>query len=182
MIKMDWIKSFAVIALIMLSACVPNNSAEVFSKPENLSAQRSMQTRTYSTNERTEILAACISVLQDMGYNIDETNSKLGLVSASKLRDTDNKMEKASMIALTILSGQSSTEHIKRLDDKQNIRVSIVVNKLGNKQVTVRATFQRVVLNVAGEINRLETIHDQTLYQGFFAKLSKAIFLEANEL
>lgn len=178
------LKSFSCITLLLLlSACIADDTSEAF-KPQaaSITAQRSMQMRTYATSDKSEVLAACISVLQDMGYNIDEANSKLGLVSGSKLRNTDNTMEKVSVIALAILAGSSSTDHLDKVDDKQNIKVSLVVTKTGAKQVGVRATFQRIVLNVGGGVNRLETIRDQTLYQGLFAKLSKSIFLEANEL
>jgi len=177
------IRTYLVLASILLIGCGANqHSADVFNKTENISEKRNMQMRAYMTNNKPEILASCISVLQDMGYNIDETNSKLGLVSGSKLRDTDNKGEKAALVALSLLAGRSHSEYLQNADDKQNIRVSLVVTKPEPKKVVVRATFQRVVWNVAGNVKRLETINDQTLYQGFFAKLSKAAFLEANEL
>ena len=176
-----WPSLVVLLSMMFLTACV-HDHAPAFSVSESVSEQRQLQMRKYSSGNKSEILVACVSVLQDTGYNIDETNSKLGLVSASKLRETDNSMEKASLIAMAFLANQSASDYILNADDKQNIKVSLVVTKLEDKQVVVRATFQRVVWNVGGNVSRLETIKDKTLYQGFFAKLSKAIFLEDNKL
>jgi len=46
----------------------------------------------------------------------------------------------------------------------------------------VRATFQRVVWNSYGQLNRLEGLKDPELYKQFFEKLSKSVFLEAQKI
>jgi hypothetical protein len=53
---------------------------------------------------------------------------------------------------------------------------------LDGSKTAVRATFQRVVWNMAGQINRIETINDADVYQKFYEGLSKAIFLEAQSI
>jgi hypothetical protein len=170
--------------MLSLIGCFKDNSAEVFTK-KNVVANRQMQVRAFDTSKRTELLSACIGVLQDLGYKIEDTNVKLGVISGSKLRETDNTGEKASLLALSILSamaGNHNSDYVSKADSKQNIKVSLVVNKISASRLSVRATFQRVVWNVAGEVKRLETLNDPVLYQGFFEKLSKAMFLEAHEL
>lgn len=49
-------------------------------------------------------------------------------------------------------------------------------------QSTVRVTFQRLILNTAGQITSAQQINDVEVYQDFFDKLSKAVFLEAHAI
>jgi len=44
----------------------------------------------------------------------------------------------------------------------------------------VRVTFQRIVWDEQGRVSRSESLEDPELYQEFFFKLSKAVFLEAH--
>jgi hypothetical protein len=67
------------------------------------------------------------------------------------------------------------------VDSKQKIRVSVVSENRGS-EVAVRVTFQRVIWNTDGQISRLEFVDDPAIYQGFFEKLSKAVFLEAQQI
>ncbi len=46
----------------------------------------------------------------------------------------------------------------------------------------VRATFQRMVWNMAGQMSRIETLKEPDLYEGFFDKLSKSVFLEEQKI
>ena len=67
------------------------------------------------------------------------------------------------------------------IDATQRFRASIVTHPTA-AQIAVRVTFQRIVWNDMGRISRLELIDDAEIYQQFFAKLSKAVFLEAHEI
>jgi hypothetical protein len=71
------------------------------------------------------------------------------------------------------------------MDRDQRIRLCIVVKSTGNvsgKDWVVRATFQRVVRNSLGRVTKLEWLSDDELYQDFFQKLSKSVFLEAQKI
>ncbi|NDV20990.1 hypothetical protein GO013_16385 [Pseudodesulfovibrio sp. JC047] len=46
----------------------------------------------------------------------------------------------------------------------------------------VRVTFQRVIFNQLGQVNSQHQINDPAVYQEFFEKLSKSLFLEANQI
>ena len=68
-------------------------------------------------------------------------------------------------------------------DVKQKVRVSLVTRPIRDKENTaVRAAFQRSVWNSQGQISLSENLAAPELYQEFFDKLSKAVFLEAHQI
>ena len=46
---------------------------------------RSIQTRSFDTKDKVKTLRTVIATLQDLGFVIDKADSKLGIVSATKL-------------------------------------------------------------------------------------------------
>jgi hypothetical protein len=138
---------------------------------------RQLQTRLFDTSDEERILSATAGVLQDLGFNLDESETDLGLIVGSKDRDAT---EAGQVFLAAILAGISGTQAI--YDTKQKIRISLVSCPTGEsgKRISVRVTFQRIVWNNYGQISRLERLNDPEMYQGFFDKLSKAIFLEAH--
>ncbi|MFQ5415131.1 MAG: hypothetical protein ACE5E6_11805, partial [Phycisphaerae bacterium] len=67
------------------------------------------------------------------------------------------------------------------IDASQTFRVSVVTRDVGD-DIVLRVTFQRIVWDDKGRVSRLELLGDPKLYQEFFDKLSKAVFLEAHEI
>lgn len=136
-----------------------------------------METRKYETGNEIKLLAAGISVLQDMGYSIDSSQKKIGLVTASKKASAVN----AGQVALAILAALGGTD--TAIDTTQKIRVTFVTLPSANKKYFLaRITFQRIVWNSRGQITHAETLTDKNLYQGFFNKLSESVFLEAHQI
>ena len=141
--------------------------------------QRQLQTRMYDTSDETKILSASASLLQDLGFTLDKSETKVGLIVASKDRDATNAAQVTGAVLLTALSGVPCT-----YDKQQKIRVSIVTHPAyeGKGGMSVRVTFQRVVRDNYDRITKLERLNDSELYTGFFEKLSKAVFLEAHNI
>lgn len=146
--------------------------------PQSL-AERQMQTRKYETKDEIKILTACAGLLQDMGFNIDESETKLGLLYASKMRSATNGGQIAGAIILGILTGA-----VMPVDKDQKMMASIVTRPVGEQgeYIAVRVTFQRIVWNTNRQVTKSESLIDPKIYQEFFDKLSKAIFLEGQEL
>ena len=139
---------------------------------------RKLQTRRYETNDEQLILQSVIGLLQDLGFIIDETAPELGVVVASKDRDARDGGEIALSIFVLLLTGRPTA-----VNQNQKLRASVVTFPSTNKnEINVRVTFQRIIWNTSGRVTRSEAMKDPKLYQEFFAKLSKAIFLEAQDV
>jgi hypothetical protein len=135
-----------------------------------------MQTRRFENTDEKTLLLAAVSLAQDLGYTIDDSDTTLGVVVASKNRDATDSGQVTGAIFLAAFTG------VRRSVDKvQKIRISMVTRPVTGG-ISFRATFQRVVWNSDGEISRLEGINDPEIYQQFFEKLSRAVFLEAHEI
>ncbi len=137
---------------------------------------RQLQTRRFDTMNEAEILSASAALLQDLGFGIDESETKLGLIAASKERDATDAGQVIGSAVMAALFGVATP-----VDDYQKIRVSVVTRPVGGK-VNVRVTFQRAVWNTDGRLSQLERLDEPEMYEGFFEKLSKAVFLEAHEI
>ena len=167
-----------VLLAAMLTACasVPKDAFKL--SPTSLE-DRQMQSRKFDTLDQKRLLAAGAGVLQDLGYNIDESNTYLGVLTASKKADAKDTRQIVALVALGILTGTPVA-----WDEKQKITLCLVIRQsLDDPNASVaRITLQRIVWNSQGMISRVETINSPELYQAFFDKLSKAVFLEANQI
>ncbi|MEQ8354656.1 MAG: hypothetical protein RH942_03895 [Kiloniellaceae bacterium] len=169
----------AVVTSLALSACqetIPKEALQL--SPKSLE-QRQAQTRRFQTAAEASLLSASAAVLQDLGFNIDEGESALGVIVGSKDRDATEAGQVAGAVVMAILFGVATP-----VDDKQKIRASIVTRPQEDENgwTAVRITFQRVVWNTNGQVSRSEALTEPELYQEFFSKLSKSVFLEAHEI
>ncbi|MFA5345043.1 MAG: hypothetical protein WC315_02065 [Candidatus Omnitrophota bacterium] len=153
--------------------------------PEGYLEKRQLQTRQYETANEEQIVMAVAGVLQDLGFNLDNSETRLGLVSASKKADAKSKGQIAGAVILDVLAafGGSYSNSTAQCDKSQVVRASVIVKPaLEGRKMVVRVTFQRIVWNMSNQISRVETINEPLMYQKFFDSLSKAIFLEAQQV
>jgi len=102
---------------------------------------------------------------------------------ASKDRSAFTPSQLAGAIALALFGVSTS------IDKTQKIRVSLVTRPAlaadGSPRADsqmLRITIQRMVWNTANQITRIESIEEPEIYQAFFEKLSKSVFLEVQEI
>lgn len=165
------------VSFLALFGCGGNIPKEALTlKPESLQ-NRQMQTRRFATTDENKLLGASTGLLQDMGFSMEEANAPLGVIVASKMRDATD----AAQVTLAVLAAMGGRP--VPIDKEQKMRASVVTRILPNgKEVSVRVTFQRIVYNTQGQVTTAEAIIDPQIYQEFFAKLSKSVFLEANHI
>jgi hypothetical protein len=175
-------KQILFLTVLFLTGCatVPPDTFVV--TPELLK-QRQLETRKYDGIKEMDLLVACSNVLQDLGFNLENSETKLGVLTASKLRDATNDGETLAAVFMAIFFQARMVR-----DKDQTIRVSLVVRPVNDshgKEMSdshyVRVTFQRV-LRRSDESKVYETLRDSELYQGFYEKVSKSVFLEAQNI
>lgn len=176
---------FAVLAVLTATIAFTTGCANNKIPPEALALspdtleRRTRQSRLFDTNDETQMLAASAGVLQDLGFTLDESETDLGVIVASKDRDATEAGQVAGKIILAVLFGVNAA-----IDDEQKIRASLVtrISDQNPNKTYVRVTFQRVVWNDKGVVSTIEGVDDAKIYQDFFARLSKSVFLEAHKI
>jgi hypothetical protein len=157
-----------------------------FLKPsEGYLEKRQLQMRQYDTTNEEQIITSVAGVLQDLGFTLDASETRVGLVSASKAADATSKGQVVGAILLDMLAalGGSYSNNAAQCDKSQVIKASVITRQsLEGSKTVVRVTFQRIVWNMSNQINRVETISEPEIYQKFYDSLSKAIFLEAQKI
>ncbi len=167
---------FLFISLVACQSRIPDEALRL--QPESLK-QRQIQTRVFQTDDESKVLSACAALIQDLGFNIDESESKLGVIVGSKDRSALSAGQVVGSILLAVLIGA----HVP-WDKNQKMRACVVTRPTGEekKSIAVRVTFQRIVWNTDNKVTVREGLTDPKIYQEFFDKLSKSLFLEANEV
>lgn len=238
--------TFVTLCLLM-TGCAAKVPQDALLLPPESMANRQLQTRLYETGNEGAVLVAATAVLQDLGFNLDESSQELGVIVASKTRDATDQGQ-VFLLALVGALGNNPNA-VNSADATQIVKVSLVVRPLDQEgdapdtdlspekikevqnrvyvaihdgllesfpkdmcekiaramaedtaetltdeldtllsikdipgQTAVRVTFQRVIFNQLGQINSQTQINETDVYQEFFEKLSKSLFLEANQI
>jgi len=195
------IASICVISI--LSGCATTIPPEALQMQPDTLANRQIQSRKFDIKSERELLSASASVLQDMGFNLDESQTSLGVIVASKSRDAKDGGQIAGAVLMGILFGVAAVSY----DKDQKIRASLVTKPAvtnnpikvelttnagktikfdqqveASSGYVVRVTFQRLVWNQKGIMTKVEGINDPAIYTEFYEKLSKSVFLQAQNV
>lgn len=176
----------ALVGLPHLAACVPNREelhASHFAPAAAATDLRNLQSRRFDTEDEGALLQAVAGVLQDLGFQIDESRPQIGLVAGSKERSAVEAGQVAAQVLLVLLAAAAGAQHRVVMDRDQRIRIAVVVRRVpGQPSLVARATMQRVVQNTDNQMTRIETLDDPRLYREFFSMLSQSAFLTAHEI
>lgn len=180
-------KLSSLLIALLLAGCVTTPPG-IFVVTSELQQKRQIETRRYEGINAADLITACANVLQDLGFNLENSETKLGVITASKERDATHGGEIAGAIVVGILTTLVGAPIIIPTGKDQTIRVALVVRPVidsnGMAMVNnhfVRVTFQRLVRRTDNTVFG-ETLNDPQLYQDFFEKVSKSVFLEAQKI
>ena len=177
--KYSW-RLITLLLCLIITGCAPQIPEDALKlSPETLE-QRTLQTRKYEGISEKKLLAASVGIIQDLGFDLDESETDLGVVVGSKNRDAS---EVGQMIVSILLASLTGT--VTPVDKEQKIRVALVIRPAtedNDKSHFIRISFQRIVWNTQGDISKIESINEPEIYQQFFSSLSKSVFLEAQEI
>jgi len=185
-------------ALALVIGCAHTPPEDFFQLTPESAAHRAAQTREFETPNEDELLSASGAVLQDLGFQIAESARELGFLRAAKersAREYGQEIWRSVLFLLSTVSVAGGQNGIVLLpvDLHQQIDASLVVRPLNEKgdRQEVRILFYRIVWKGDGQSGntyiapgeqKMEMIRDPKIYQLFFARLSKAVFLEANKI
>jgi hypothetical protein len=164
----------------------PQSMQPYFRLNPTSSRDLSEQTRRYREVEPQALLFAATSVLQDMGFKVTGGEKRFGLLLGKKTAEvpgaglTHAVGEALLVTATTVLSVAVGENLIMDLPEQvaQRIYVSLLVTPRGDSGITeVRISLDRDMVYDHGGI-----IPDHTelprVYQEFFGRLSRAVYLE----
>lgn len=183
---------------MLATGCAHTPPEEFFQLSPESAAHRAAQTRQFETPNEDELLSASGAVLQDLGFQVAESVRELGFLRAAKERSAREYGQEIWRWVLLLLStasvvGGQNGIVLLPVDLHQQIDASLVVrplNETGDRQ-EVRILFYRIVWKGDGQSGntyiapgeqKMVMIRDPEIYQLFFARLSKAVFLEAQKI
>jgi len=160
--------------LLIMSIFIVGGCATTGVTPQMTQLQiREFQTRIYETNDVKMIMKAMLNVLQDDGFIVKNAVMDLGLLSAEKTVDIENKGE--AFLAAFFAGAQARWKKASVIECTAN------VSEYGN-QSRVRVNFQLKNLDNKGGIVEVKQILDEKYYQDFFSKVDKGIFIQKEKL
>lgn len=201
------IAAFASLAILAASGCYSppkTTPLALFTLAQESAANKSNQTRRFETRDSDELLSASAAVLQDLGFQVTEVDREIGFLRAAKERSARERGQEikrgviawlTTMLSLLAAAGGSSSNAIVLIpiDLHQQIDASLVTRPIDGDETRheVRVVFYRLIWKGSGQSGnnqiapgeqRMEMIRDAEIYQQFYARLSKAVFLEAHRI
>ena len=164
------IKLFAVLALLVLTACFRGQEPKL--TPLEL---QSLQQREFEVPKQTAFTAT-VSAFQDLGYIIDQASIDTGLITASSPTDNNTQMRATAFI-----------ENVGEKDSR--IRLNFVTGTIKNLSRVVPAGYTKGPygssqiagwkVEHAGTSKTDTQILNPAFYQAVFEKIETAIFIRS---
>jgi hypothetical protein len=157
-------------ALCLLCACSSSTVNGIDPRMSQLQI-REFQTRSFETTDTLLVMKALLNVLQDDFYIIKNADAALGVVTAAKEIDVDDRG----------FWGKALSDENDRWKKNAVVECSGTVSSHG-RQTRVRVNFQVKTYDNRGAIMEVVQVQDQKFYQEFFAKVDKGVYLAKEKL
>jgi hypothetical protein len=155
--------------LMVFTGCVRQTSE----KPITQLEIREIQSREFDTNDTKLVMKSMMNVLQDDGYIIKNAVCELGLLNAEKSIDVEDTFAATCMVILVSPNARWSKQQI--------LEASANVSEYGSK-TRIRMNFQTKTIDNFGCPKNVETVRNPKIYQDFFDKVSKGLFLQEQDI
>jgi hypothetical protein len=134
---------------------------------------REIETREFDTKDAKLVMKSMMNVFQDEGFVVKNVVLDLGLISAEKNLDIENK---GQAVLSTMVAGANA-----RWAKQQSVEASANISEFGDK-IRVRVTFQTKKIDNLGNPISVEKVTNPKLYQEFFDKIGKGIFIQQENI
>ena len=173
--------AFVLISSACLAACQTgesnwaNREALRIGAPRPDIAQiRERQTARFHVASEEQLLAEATQVLQDLGFTIEESAPRYGVLAGSKDRDATEVGQVAGQVALAVGLAILGVGYSPVWDTDQVIRATLTTRPLGAGEVSLRISFERVVTNNQGR-SFAEELTAPEFSIGFFEKVRSGL-------
>lgn len=178
------------LAFLLAAGCA--STLEGALAPDQITvAQRQRQTRHFDRVDEPALLSAGLAVLQDLGFTLDGSEGKLGVITASRQLTSRRPLGPREVVrdlfwvTLVPVVGAPylAYDAATGVKEPQVVRVSVVTSpgvSGPNSGVSARVTAQRIVYKdeKLTKLLKVEPLDDPAFYHEFFVRLGTSVALE----
>jgi hypothetical protein len=169
------------VPLALAPGCATQDGpAQMMEATPQAAATREVHTRRISDVGEAELLAACVSVLQDLGFRIKASEARLGVITATKSRSIEEMLGDAGRLSL--LAGVTLGLHPDLAAGPPGGFAAVVATRAVGGQPRVhdlRVDFYRTWhepgLLPQGRVRGVTVIATPALYQEFFSMVGATL-------
>lgn len=176
-----WCGLAMMLSTLVLAGCQPanpnwaNEAAMKIGAPRtDANAIREQQTTRFEGVDEKAVLLEATQVLQDLGFNIEESAPVYGVLAGSKERDATEAGQVTGQMALTIGLAILGVHYNPVWDTDQVVRVTLTTHPIQKRDTALRVSFERIVTNTQ-HVSRVELLTEPELAKGFFEKVRSGL-------
>lgn len=167
-------KNAILLGALLAAACQDpewaNRAALQIGAPRaDAAAIRERQTTRITSTSEQRVLAEITQVLQDLGFTIEESSGRYGVLAGSKDRDATEAGQVVGQLALTVGLALLGVRYNPIWDQDQIIRTTVTTRPAG-RDVDVRVSFERIITTNQGT-SRVELLTEPEFSAGFFEQV-----------